>query len=68
MLRSWPPSSALVHVKTLLLERVLAGGDPIVGLDDSDRRGLTPLFPSHVNPMDGSGLTSTTHLGLDKAA
>ncbi len=42
--------SALVHVNTLLLQRVLAYGEWHGRLGDADRRGLTPLFWSHVNP------------------
>ena len=60
--------SALVHVNTLLLERVLIEGDPVVRLDDADRRGLTPLFWSHVNPYGRFRLDLDHHLGLDKAA
>jgi TnpA family transposase len=60
--------SALVHVNTLLLERVLVEGDPVVRLDDADRRGLTPLFWSHVNPYGRFRLDLDHHLGLDKAA
>ena len=60
--------SALVHVNTLLLERVLSDGDPIVRLDDADRRGLTPLFWSHVNPYGRFRLDLDHRLGLDKAA
>ena len=57
-----------VHVNTLLLERVLADGDRVFGLDDADRRGLTPLFWSHVNPYGRFRLDLDHHLGLDKAA
>jgi len=47
---------------------VLADGDPTVRLDDADRRGLTPLFWSHVNPSGRFRLDLDYHLGLDKAA
>lgn len=51
-----------------MLERVLAAGDPIVSLDDADRRDLTPLFWSHVNPYGRFRLDLDYHLGLGKAA
>lgn len=60
--------SALVHVNTLLVERVLADGDPRNSLDAADRRGLTPLFWLHVNPYGRFRLDLDHHLGLDKAA
>ena len=60
--------SAVVHVNTLLLERVLADGDRVFRLDDADRRGLTPLFWSHVNPYGRFRLDLDHRLGLDKAA
>jgi hypothetical protein len=42
--------SALVHVNTLLLERVLAEPQWRDTLTGVDRRALTPLFWSNVNP------------------
>nr|WP_302851520.1 transposase [Streptomyces lunaelactis] len=42
--------SALVHVNTLLLQQVLAEPAWAKKLSDEDRRGLTALFWSHLNP------------------
>lgn len=49
--------SALVHINTLLLQRVL--GDPAWAgrLTDTDRRGLTPLFCPTSIPTAGSPST-----------
>jgi hypothetical protein len=43
--------SALVHINTLLLQRVLDDPAWAEQLTDADRRGLTPLFWSNVNPL-----------------
>jgi len=56
--------SALVHVNTLLLQRVLADGEWHGRLGDADRRGLTPLFWSHVNPYGRFPLDLDRHLDL----
>ncbi|MER7000954.1 Tn3 family transposase [Streptomyces sp. NPDC000410] len=52
--------SALAHVSTLLLQQVLA--DPVRAwkLSDEDRRGLTALFWSNINPY------GTFRLEMDK--
>ncbi|MCL7379779.1 transposase [Streptomyces sp. 35G-GA-8] len=42
--------SALVHVNTLLVRQVLAEPARAKKLSDEDRRGLTALFWSNVNP------------------
>ena len=49
--------SALVHVNTLLLERVLAEPQWRDHLTDVDRRALTPLFWSNVTPAGASAWT-----------
>jgi TnpA family transposase len=56
--------SALVHVNTLLLQAVLE--DPAFHdlLDDVDRRALSPLFWSHVNPYGRFLLDMDTRLDL----
>ena len=56
--------SALVHLNTLLLQRVLADGDWAGRLGDADRRGITPLFWSHVNPDGHFRLELERHLDL----
>ncbi len=60
--------SALVHLNTILLQRVLA--EPAWGdrLTVEDRRALSPLFWSHVNPYGTFRLDMNTHLELDPIA
>ncbi len=52
--------SALVHVNTLLLQQVLAEPAWAKKLSDEDRRGLTALFWSNINPY------GTFRLEMDK--
>ncbi|WJY38466.1 Tn3 family transposase [Streptomyces platensis] len=52
--------SALVHVNTLLLQQVLAEPAWAKKLTDEDRRGLTALFWSNINPY------GTFRLEMDK--
>jgi hypothetical protein len=52
--------SALVHVNTLLVQQVLAEPEWAKKLGDEDRRGLTALFWSNVNPY------GTFRLDMDK--
>ncbi|MFJ7949399.1 Tn3 family transposase [Streptomyces sp. NPDC096354] len=52
--------SALVHVNTLLMQQDLAEPGWASRLSDEDRRGLTALFWSNVNPYD------TFRLDMDK--
>ncbi|WP_240509346.1 transposase [Streptomyces agglomeratus] len=52
--------SALVHVNTLLLQQVLAELAWAKKLSDEDRRGLTALFWSNINPY------GTFRLDMDK--
>ena len=42
--------SALVHVNTLLMQRVLDEPARAAELTDADRRALSPLYWSHVTP------------------
>jgi TnpA family transposase len=56
--------SALVHVNTLLLQRVLREDGWRERLSADDRRALTPLFWSHVNPYGRFRLDMDTHLDL----
>lgn len=58
--------STLVHVNTLLMERVL--GDPAWAekLTDADRRALSPLHWTHVNPYGTFRLDMDTRLDLDR--
>nr|WP_308209040.1 Tn3 family transposase [Actinoallomurus purpureus] len=52
--------SALVHVNTLLLQQVLAEPAWAEKLSEEDRRGLTALFWSNINPY------GTFRLDMDK--
>ncbi|MFH8699020.1 Tn3 family transposase [Streptomyces chartreusis] len=52
--------SSLVHINTLLLQRVLAEPAWAKKLSDEDRRGLTALFWSNINPY------GTFRLDMDK--
>lgn len=56
--------SALVHVHTLLLQNVLdsPGWDEL--LEAADRRALSPLFWSHINPYGRFRLDMDTRLDL----
>jgi TnpA family transposase len=56
--------SALVHVNTLLLQRVLAEPAWPPRLAEADRRALTPLFWSNVNPYGRFRLEMDRHLDL----
>ena len=58
--------SALVHINTILLERVLADPGWAARLTDADRRGLTPLFWSNVNPYGRFTLDMDSHLDLNQ--
>ena len=60
--------SALVHVNTLLVQRVLADADCRDRLSSDVRRGLTPLFWSHVNPYGRFRLDMEAHLDLGAVA
>lgn len=59
--------SALVHVNTLLLQNVLdsPGWDELLGAED--RRALSPLFWSHINPYGRFRLDMDTRLELPVA-
>ena len=56
--------SALVHVNTLLVQAVLE--DPVFhdSLDEHDRRALSPLFWTHINPYGRFHLDMDTRLDL----
>ena len=59
--------SALVHVNTLLVQEVLADPAWANRLTDDDRRGLSPLFWTHINPYGTFDLDMNTHLDLATA-
>ena len=49
--------SALVHVNTLLVQTVLETPEFHDRMDEDERRGLSPLFWTHINPTAVSGST-----------
>lgn len=57
--------SALVHINTLLVERVLSEPAWANRLTDADRRALTPLFWTHINPYGKFTLDMNQRLNLD---
>jgi TnpA family transposase len=57
--------SALVHVSTLLMQEVLADPKWADKLTDADRRALSPLFWTHVNPYGRFELDMNSRLDLD---
>ncbi|WP_431904445.1 Tn3 family transposase [Nonomuraea sp. bgisy101] len=59
--------SALVHVDTLLMQQVLADPKWAGKLTDADRRGLSPLFWTHVNPYGRFELDVNSRLDLGLA-
>ncbi|WP_157904280.1 Tn3 family transposase, partial [Parafrankia soli] len=56
--------AALVYVNTLMVQDVLADDDWAEQLTDADRRGLTPLFWTHVAPYGEVKLDMTSRLVL----
>ena len=59
--------SALVHVNTMLLQNVLDAPGWAEQLTVQDRRGLSPLFWSHINPYGRFRLDMDTRLDLARA-
>lgn len=59
--------TALVYVNTLMLQDVLADDDWERSLTPADRRGLTPLFWSHVAPYGEVRLNMRNRLTLRTA-
>lgn len=60
--------SSLVHVNTLLVQQVLADPKWADKLTAADRRGLSPLFWTHVNPYGRFDLDMNSRLDLDLTA
>jgi Tn3 transposase DDE domain len=56
--------SSLVHVNTLLLQAVLEVPAFHDSLDEVDRRGLSPLFWTQINPYGRFRLDMDTRLDL----
>ncbi|MFH9727768.1 Tn3 family transposase [Streptomyces sp. NPDC017254] len=60
--------SALVHVDTLLIQEVPTDPKWADKLTDADRRALSPLFWTHVNPYGRFELDMNSRLKLAAAA
>jgi Tn3 transposase DDE domain-containing protein len=58
--------AALVHINTILVQRVLQELRRADRLADDDRRGLTPLFWSNINPYGTFRLDMDRRLDLDR--
>ena len=56
--------SALVYLNTVLIQRVVAERSWATRLTGEDRRGLSPLVWTHVNPYGRFTLDMGTHLDL----
>ncbi|SEB98806.1 Tn3 transposase DDE domain-containing protein [Streptomyces sp. 2231.1] len=57
-----------MHVNTLLLQDILSEERWQKRLTDADRRALSPLFWTHVNPYGRFELDMNSHLALAAAA
>ena len=60
--------AALVYVNTLMVQDVLADDGWATQLTDADRRGLTPLFWTHVAPYGEVKRDMSNRLVLGAAA
>jgi hypothetical protein len=60
--------AALVYVNTLMVQDVLADEDWAAQLTEADRRGLTPLFWTHVAPYGEVKLDMSSRLALSGPA
>jgi hypothetical protein len=60
--------AALVYVNTLMVQDVLADDGWAAQLTDADRRGLTPLFWTHVAPYGEVKLDMSNRLVLGAPA
>ena len=56
--------AALVYVNTLMVQDVLADDEWAVALTEPDRRGLPPLFWTHVAPYGEVKLDMSSRLPL----
>jgi hypothetical protein len=58
---------AVVYLNTLMVRDVLADDEWATTLTDADRRGLTPLFWTHVAPYGEVKLDMSSRLALGGA-
>ena len=56
--------ASLVYINTLMIQEVLDDDNAGVKLDNVDRRGLTPLTYTHINPYGIFELDLDTRLAL----
>jgi hypothetical protein len=56
--------SGLVDINTLMIQGVVDDPTQTITLDATDRRALTPLTYSHVNPYGEFSLNLDTRLSL----
>jgi TnpA family transposase len=59
--------NCLVYINTLMVQQILAGPDWQGRLTPADRRALTPLFYTHINPYGTFELDMTKRLALEDA-
>jgi TnpA family transposase len=59
--------AALVYVNTLMVQDIIADDEWAAQLTDADRRGLTPLFWTHVAPYGEIKLDMTSRLASSRA-
>jgi hypothetical protein len=57
--------AALVHLNTMMVRRILADDAWASRLTDEDRRGLSPLFWTHVNLNGKFTLDMDRHLNFE---
>jgi len=57
--------NCMVYVNTLMLQRVLGEPNWLERMGANERRAMTPLFWSHVNPYGTFQLDMTARLPLD---
>lgn len=60
--------SALVHMNTLLVQTVLEASEFHDGMVEAERRGLSPLFWTHIDPYGRFRLDMNTRLDLTAPA
>ena len=56
---------SLVYINTLMIQQVLAEPAWSGRLNTDDRRGITPMIHSHINPYGSFRLDLNTRLPLD---
>ena len=58
--------ASLVLVNTLIIQQILAEPEWAERLTDRDRKALTALIWSHINPYGTFHIDMNTHLDLDR--